>query len=620
MSLSPMIDENARKTAANCRHYAMCKIDYLGTGVCASGPERRFVTFYPQGRMDLYRGLAEGLIPVTEALVESADSCTLCGICDKQCHFVTGMRPVKVMAALKDYVREHKAAGRPVVKPAEDDVLASLRAITGSQWASNDPAVLMSYADDPSPLTVTRLPRYVVLPGSTGETAAIVSLAQRLNIPFAIRGNGGSVAGFVFSDGIVMDMNRMQKLEIDADNWCARVGPGVTSFDLQQEAWRRGFRVNAAEPAATVCGNIVCTGTFSTWASTYGTGADNFIDMEFVDRKGEVFRVNSKGAPNVLAFENRMMQSPGVCTEAVVKLHPVTADEEAVLIPFADFEGAAKLARELCQRRLALAVAVLGRHYMANFIAPSAELADGLKHFLPEVLGIPWAVFAIADTFGREAIAKLAPGVIDAGTIKTMMLGLPRLLDSRFENLARVRMGGKVRWKLLAAPGMKTVLEAVLKPSPDTIASVMDEDLRDFYRELYARPEMTDFVWLNMFRIVSARMGRDKHGIAFIAYVPLDKVEVINRLTAELDRVAGNLGIDHAFGFLTPMDLGKRAILEYDYYFDHTDPEDRQKGPKAMAELVPWLDRFAAENEGVTNMMNVFSQGCSRKENFLYRA
>src|SRR5512141_3440711 len=103
MSVSPMIDENARKTAANCRHYAMCKIDYLGTGVCASGPERRFVTFYPQGRMDLYRGLAEGLIPVTEALVESADTCTLCGICDKQCHFVTGMRPVKVMAALKDY-------------------------------------------------------------------------------------------------------------------------------------------------------------------------------------------------------------------------------------------------------------------------------------------------------------------------------------------------------------------------------------------------------------------------------------------------------------------------------------------------------------------------------------
>jgi hypothetical protein len=36
----PRIDPEARSAAAQCRHYAMCKIDYLGTGICASGPER----------------------------------------------------------------------------------------------------------------------------------------------------------------------------------------------------------------------------------------------------------------------------------------------------------------------------------------------------------------------------------------------------------------------------------------------------------------------------------------------------------------------------------------------------------------------------------------------------
>ena len=44
--------------------------------LCPSGPEKHYVAYYPQGRMDLYRALAENLIPVTEALVDTADTCT----------------------------------------------------------------------------------------------------------------------------------------------------------------------------------------------------------------------------------------------------------------------------------------------------------------------------------------------------------------------------------------------------------------------------------------------------------------------------------------------------------------------------------------------------------------
>ena len=195
-----MIDQRARRTAARCRHYAMCKIDYLGTGLCPSGPEKHYVAYYPQGRMDLYRALADGLIPVTEALVDAAESCTLCGICDLQCHFVTGMRPVTVMRALKSHVGKHLDDGKPVHAPTEDAVLERLRAITGNRWATNDPAILFTYADDPFPLAGAQTPRYVVLPGSREEVAAIVTLANELDLPFAIRGNGSSVFGFVFTD------------------------------------------------------------------------------------------------------------------------------------------------------------------------------------------------------------------------------------------------------------------------------------------------------------------------------------------------------------------------------------------------------------------------------------
>jgi hypothetical protein len=616
----PKISKEAREIASHCRHYAMCKIDYLGTGLCPSGPERHFVAYYPQGRMDIYDALAGELIPVTEGLLDIADTCTLCGICDRQCHFYTGMRPMTVMRALKDYVAAWRKEGGKAATAAEDEVLKDLRKIVGREWATNDPAILVTYANDPFPLAGVRMPKYVVLPGSRKDVESIVKLANDRALPFAIRGNGGSVFGFVFTDGIVLDMNRMRKMEIDPDNWSAGVEPGVTSFDLQREAYRRGFRVNAAEPAATVCGNIVCTGTFSTWSNVYGTAADNFLDMEFVDRLGRAFHLNDKSIANHFGFERGVLPSPGICTRGLVKLHPVTDDEEGVLVPFADFDEAVRFARNLGQRRIGLAVAVLGAHYIANFMSPSKELAARLKQSLPEVLGCEYMVFAVGDRYAREAIGRMAGAVIDQRLFRMLMLGLPRLLDPRWVDLIREHEGTMRPCELLCKSEMRPLLEAVLDPSAETIAEAVDEDLRDFYTALYERPEMTDMVWLNMFRIVSSRMSREKHMLAFLVYVPLDHIDVIEGINEEFKRIADAEGLDNDYGFLTPMDFGKRAILEYDYYIDQTDPVEAEKVARVMQKIGPWLDALAAKTKGVQWLKYVFSQGCSRKESFLYES
>src|SRR5664279_4367235 len=132
------------KTAKNCRHYAMCKIDFLGSGVCASGPERQYVSFYPQGRMILYEALAENKITVTEKCVEIADSCDLCGKCDYQCYFVTEMRPTKVMEALKNHVETFIKNGGKIEHAKDDSFLTEIRKIVGADWATNDEAITVT--------------------------------------------------------------------------------------------------------------------------------------------------------------------------------------------------------------------------------------------------------------------------------------------------------------------------------------------------------------------------------------------------------------------------------------------------------------------------------------------
>ena len=615
----PQIDDDARAMAAQCRHYAMCKIDYLGTGLCPSGPDKGFVTYYPQGRMDLYRGLAEGRIAVTEALLDSADTCTLCGVCDAQCHFVTGMRPTSVMRALKDYVEAFRRDRGRAERPAEDAVLARLRAIVGRDRASNDPAVLWTYADDPFPLTGPRMPRYVVLPGSRDEVVALVRLAAELGLPHVVRGSGGSVFGLVFTDGIVFDMTRMRRIEFDLANWCAAVEPGVTSFELQLEALKRGVRVNAAEPAATVCGNIICTGTFSTWASAYGTTADNFVDMEFVGPDGRVFRMSDRSAPNYFGIGAGAPPPPGVCTKAFVKLHPVTGDEEGLAVPFEGLDEAVRFVHELGRRRIGSAVAVLGAHYIATFLSPDEGLARTLKAALPEVLGIRHLVLVIADRYGREAVRKMAPAVIDGSLLRTLMLGLPRLVEPGWLGLVREWEGGERPYELLCRPEMRPLVEAALQPSPETAAAAVPEPLRPVYRDIYARPEMTDIVWLSLFRIISARMARSKHVLAFLVYLPGDRVDLVREVLEGFAGIAAEQGLEHDFGFLTPLDLGRRAILEYDYYLDHADPGERGKAARALPALDAWLEEMTRRVPGFVSMKDVFGQGFSRKESFLYR-
>ncbi len=613
-----MISPQAQKIAAQCRHYAMCKIDFLGTGICPPGREKHFVSYYPQGRMDIYHALARDMIPVTSGLVDIAHSCTLCGICDKQCHFYTGLRPMVVMRALKAWVDSHLQENRAIEKIADDPTLGRLKKIVGDEWATNDPATLIAYADDPFPLASLQMPRYVALPRTSGEIAQIVRLARKSGIPYVARGNGASVYGAVFTGGIVIDTNRMKGMEIDTENWSASVEAGVTAFELQTEVSRHGLRVNVAEPAATVCGNLVCSGIFSTWSNVYGTCADNLIDGEFIGPKGNLFRLRERASPNLYAFSKELPAPPGIMTKAVVPLHPTTEDEEGLLIPTATFEEALALARDLSRRRIGLAMGILGNHYLSFFMSPSLDLAQRLKQVLRENLGIQYALFVVADRYACDAIRSMTPVVLGENVIRSLMLGLPRFLDPNWLDLMAGLETNRFPYELLGRKELLPLLETVLRPSPETLASAVEEDLRDFYVQLYSRPEMTRLVWLNSFRILSCRMARHKHVLAFLVYLPLEPVHRIQEVMTQFEQVAAAQGLDHDFGFLTPLDLGKRGILEYDYYLDHTEESKKERARRAMAEIDPYLENMTRNVKGFMNFKYVFSQGCSRKENFLY--
>lgn len=609
--------ETPYQIARNCRHYAMCKIDFLESGVCASGLEKHFVSFYPQGRMILYEALVENKISITEKTVEIANSCNLCGKCDYQCYYVNEMRPTKVMEALKNHVESYINNGGKIKSAQDDSFITELRKITGDNWATNDEAIRVTYSHDLSPLSDPKIPDYVVLPDTKEEIASLVKLCTRNKIPYTIRGNGQNLLGFAIHEGVIIDLNRMKTIEFDEKNWLVKVGPGVAAFDLQKQARNRGFRINAAEPAALVCANIMCSGIMSTFSTTYGINADNFIDAEFVDKNGSFFSLNDTSSPNLYSFKNlQHKSSPGICVSASIRLHPVTEDERGILVPFQTLDLALDFIKECAKRHIGLALGIVGTEYISTFLTATKKLAAEVKSIFINKLDIPYLVVVIGDRFALRTINEMGIPFFDQRLFRALYLGVPSLKSAQWLDLIK-ELSDDEPYSYLRIRSFADLLETALSPSANLYSQEIDPELRPFFEKLFSRDEITDLVWLNMFRIMSARVGRKKPFLPVLIYLPVDNALVIE-LNNKFKLIAEKHQIDNDFGFITPIDNGKRCIFEYDYFFDHNDRDEIERIRLAATEVNTLIDEYSLKTGTVKGHSYVLYQGFCRKENLLY--
>ena len=208
--------------------------------------------------------------------------------------------------------------------------------------------------------------------------------------------------------------------------------------------------------------------------------------------------------------------------------------------------------------------------------------------------------------------------VIGQKLLSLLILALPDLMKNEYLGMMEDYSGVREPYELLTDEENLSVIETLINSSPESLAQAVPEDLAGFYRELYSRPEMTNMVWLSMFRIISSRMGRYKHPVAFILYLPMDNIPLIMKIGSELKRIGDKYNVHNDYGFITPLDMGKRAVYEYDYYVDHTDEEDRINCLNAMTEAAEMIESLCRSDKCVKWIQYSLNQGFCRSENLLY--
>jgi hypothetical protein len=618
MKLSDVLETTKKEP-----HCGMCKVDFLGTGLCPAGKKHGYVAYWPEGRMELARALAENEVKPTGALLDIVNSCDLCGICDRQCYFITQRRPTQAHQAMKDYVKTLTPAMiQPVI---EDEVVKDLRAIVGDEWATNDPIIIASYTRSVLRQPVTSK-FYIVMPKTKEEIVEIVKLAEKYKIPYLPRGNGtffGVVLQTLLAEpatieqGIIIDLLRMKELHIDPESITATIGPGVTSFELQKAAHAHKLRANVAEAESHVCANAQNLGIITTWSNTYGWGTDNFIDAEYIDSTGTIMHLSDKDIPNPYASDQGLLSlsliPTVIVTQLTLKLHQILDDEEAVFIPFTNLPDALDMAHNLAQRNIGISLAVLSRKYLTEFISPTHEIAEDFNMIAEKYLKLNYIVDVICDKHSKKIVEELADVSFGHAMVKSLILGSSKLASMKDSSLLKMISEEENPLKAVFGGPLRKHFEKGLASSPQELVKSFDKDLQEFFAKLYAKPEITDPVWLHSFRILPCRMERKHMWMYRGGYMPGDK-ETILKVVDALEKPAQQYNINGAFGFLSYLERGKLAHLEYDYYYDHSDPDARKRVNKAIVES--WRRQFSIK--GVTPLEFICSKGLHKKEHILY--
>jgi glycolate oxidase len=188
-----------------------------------------------------------------------------------------------------------------------------------------------------------QLPMVVVLPSNTRQVSQVLKLCAEMNIKVVPRGAGTSLSGgaLPLADGVLLGMGKFKRiLDIDYDNRCVVVEPGVTNLAISNAVAHAGFYY-APDPssqiACTIGGNIA-ENSGGVHCLKYGLTTNNVLGVEMVLIDGTILRLGGKhldaAGYDLLGVVTGSEGLLGVVTEVTVRILPKPASARAVLLGF----------------------------------------------------------------------------------------------------------------------------------------------------------------------------------------------------------------------------------------------------------------------------------------------
>jgi FAD/FMN-containing dehydrogenase len=172
---------------------------------------------------------------------------------------------------------------------------------------------------------IDKRPRVIVRAASTADVAAAVDFARDRGIDVAIRGGAHSVPGFgTTDDGIVIDLTRMNTVDVDADARTARAGGGTTWGVFNEATGAHGLATTGGIISTTGVGGLTLGGGIGYLARGRGLSCDNLLSAQVVTADGRTVTASESDNEDLFWAIRGGGGNFGVVTEFEFRLHPVS--------------------------------------------------------------------------------------------------------------------------------------------------------------------------------------------------------------------------------------------------------------------------------------------------------
>jgi len=232
-----------------------------------------------------------------------------------------------------------------------EEIIENLREIVGREWVVTRREYMESYLRDETPdaLRPSAAENLILVkPSSTTEISQILQAANKMRVPvFPVGGRTGLVGGSVPTEhGIILSLERMNRIEVDRENLMAVAEAGATLGDLIKAADEADlfFPLHPGDEGAQI-GGLISTNAGGVRAVKYGVMRNYVKGVEVVLPTGEILNFGGRLLKNNTGYDlmHLIIGSEGtlcVITRAVIKLYPKSGYSVTLILPFNSREDA----------------------------------------------------------------------------------------------------------------------------------------------------------------------------------------------------------------------------------------------------------------------------------------